>query len=177
LLVPITIGLASLASCHGRLSWPKNKVFLNIKIIICILHISICALLDSGHGAKGGGQGVYFKKKKLLCQEIVISYSMMTNLSMDIWAPFVVHHEWYGCDPKTNKKRKELEYQKTVKNVSMHHENDRKDQKKKVSILGIFNILQYYFQCPQLSWCCLGCLPSLPNTNFVDIVVLHSLWA
>jgi hypothetical protein len=48
------------------------------------------------------------------------------------------------------KKGKELEHQKNVKNVLMQHENDRKD-KRKSSILGIFNILQYYFQCPQLS--------------------------
>jgi len=63
----------------------KNKVFLSIKIGICILHISICALLDSQEGAKDGEQGVYFKENLfLLCQEIVISYSMMMNLSMDI---------------------------------------------------------------------------------------------
>ncbi len=42
----------------SKLSWSvimtKKKVFLDLKIIICILHISICALLDSRHGAKGG---------------------------------------------------------------------------------------------------------------------------
>jgi hypothetical protein len=60
--------------------------------------------------------------------------------------------KWYGFDPKTKQKKKEKSWsiKKNIKNVSMHQENDRKD-KKKSSILGIFNILQYYFQCPQLS--------------------------
>jgi hypothetical protein len=60
---------------------------------------------------------------------------------------------------KNKKKRKRVGASKKVTNVSMHHENDRKD----------------YFQCPQLYWCCFGCLPSLPNTHFVNIVVLHNL--
>jgi hypothetical protein len=77
---------------------------------------------------------------------------------------------------KLKKEGKELEHQKNVKNVSMHQENDKKDKNKKSSILGIFNILQYYFQCPQLSWCFLRCLPSLPNTHFVNIAILHNLW-
>jgi hypothetical protein len=52
--------------------------------------------------------------------------------------------KWYGFYPKTKKKGKELEHKKNVKNVSMHQENDRK-AKTKSSILGIFNIFQYYF--------------------------------
>jgi hypothetical protein len=95
-------------------------------------------------------QGVYFKENLfLLCQEIVISYSMMTNLSMDIWAPFVVHHKWYGFDPKTKKKGNELEHQKTIKNVSMHQENDRKDPKNhqfwvfSTSLNTISNVLNF----------------------------------
>jgi len=48
-------------------------------------------------------------------------------------------------------------------------------KKKKSSNLGIFNILQYYFQCLQFFWCCLWCLPSLPNIGFVDIAFLHTL--
>jgi hypothetical protein len=44
-------------------------------------------------------------------------------------------------------------------------------------VLAIFYILQYCFQCPQLSWCCCTCLPSLPTRHFFDIVILHSFWA
>jgi len=34
---------------------------------------------------------------------------MMTNLSITISAPFVIHHEWYKFDPKKKRKGKELE--------------------------------------------------------------------
>jgi hypothetical protein len=84
---------------------------------------------------------------------------MMTNLSTSylntLCCP-LLSIKWYRFDPKT-KEGKELEHPKNVKNVSMHEENDMKNNKKKqkkTSILVIFNILQYYFQCPQLSWCC-----------------------
>jgi len=49
--------------------------------------------------------------------------------------------KWYGFDPKT-KKKKELEHQKNVKNVSMHQENDRKDKKKIINF--------EYFQHPSI---------------------------
>jgi len=45
---------------------------------------------------------------------------------------------------KKKRKGKELEHKKNIKNVSMHQENDRKAETK-LSILGIFNIFQYYF--------------------------------
>jgi hypothetical protein len=130
-----------MVSCHDQ----KNKVFLNIKIIICILHISIYPLLDSRHGAKGGEPRVYFKEIFfLLCQEIVISYTMMTNLWTAIWAAFVIHHKWYGFDPKTKQKKKRVGASKIVKNVSMHQENDRKYKKKFINF-GYFQHLSILF--------------------------------
>ncbi len=82
--------------------------------------------------------------------------------------------KWYGFYPKTEK-RKRVGGSKNCQKCVNAPGKQKGRPKKKTSILGIFNILQYYSQCPQLSWCCLWCLPSLPNAHFVDIAVLHSL--
>jgi hypothetical protein len=128
-----------MVGCHDQ----KKKVFLNIKIIICILHISICPLLDSQQGAKDGEQGIYFKENLfLLCQEIVISYSMTTNLSMDIWVPFVVHHKWYGFDPKRKKKKKSWSIKKLSRMCQCTKKTIRKTKKKTINF--------GYFQHPSI---------------------------
>jgi hypothetical protein len=77
----------------------------------------------------------------------------------------------YGFYPKTKKKEKSWSIQKTSRMCQCTRKTIGKT-KKKSSILGIFNILQYYFQCPQLSWCCVWCLQSLLNTHFVQAIFI-----
>jgi hypothetical protein len=71
-----------MVDCHDQ----KTKFFLILKLsyVYCTYPYVHCWIHDMEQ-KEGGGKGDYFKKNiYILCQEIVISYNMMTNLLTSI---------------------------------------------------------------------------------------------
>jgi hypothetical protein len=169
-----------MVGCHDQ----KTKFFLILKLsyVYCTYPYVHCWIHDMEQRVGGAGMGeeiilrICFSFVSWNCNLLQHDDEPLDGYLGTFCCP-LLSIKWYGFDPKT-KKGKVLEHQKNVKNVSIHQENNRKDQKRNhqfwlfsTSFNTISNVLNFLGVVSSVSYHSLTyILSTLPTPQLMSLV-------